>query len=98
MTITALLYLDLRAESVQDAPRVLRETLQATRAFPGCLGVEVLDDLEDPTQVVVLERWESEASDAAYRAWRATPDGASELGTLLAGPPRLQRLSTAADV
>ena len=92
--ITALLDLTLRPESVDDAPGVLSETLVATRAFPGCLSVEVLTDAADPTHVVVLERWDSLASDAAYRAWRATPDGASPLGTGLAAPPRLQRFTT----
>lgn len=97
MTITALLDLTLLPASVIDAPSVLRDTLQATRAFPGCLGAEVLVDSDDATHIVLLERWDSLASDAAYRAWRATPDGASKLGTLLASPPRLSKFTTAAD-
>ncbi|MCW2778174.1 MAG: hypothetical protein JWN17_1899 [Frankiales bacterium] len=91
MTITALLELTLTAAAVADAPRVLTETLTATRAFEGNEGVEVLHDVADPTHVVVVERWASLAHDDAYRAWRATPEGASELGTLLAEPPRLTR-------
>jgi len=70
-------------------PRVLHETLQATRAFPGCLGVEVLRGADDASRIMVAERWESADSDAAYRAWRATPAGASHLGSLLAGAPSL---------
>jgi quinol monooxygenase YgiN len=96
MTITALLDLTLLPTAVDDAPSVLRDTLQATRAFPGCVSVEVLTDAEDATHVVVLERWDSAESDAAYRAWRATPDGTSQLGTLLASPPRLAKFTTAA--
>ena len=95
MTITALLELTLKPESVADAPAVLAETLQATGAFAGNLGVEVLNDVTDPTHVVVMERWESLAHDDAYRAWRATPEGASQLGSLLAAAPRLTRWSAA---
>lgn len=48
VTVTAVLDLTLSPESLAEAPRVLRETLQATRAFPGCAGVEVLRDTDDP--------------------------------------------------
>ncbi len=98
MTVHALLELTLRPEAVADAPGVLHEVLAATRAFAGNEGVEVLDDVDDPTHVLVLERWESLAHDDAYRAWRATPDGASQLGGLLAAPPHLTRWTTAEGV
>lgn len=92
MPITSLLELQLRPEAVAEAPGVLAETLVATRAFPGCRGVEVTVDVADATHVVVVEAWESLEADDAYRAWRATPDGASELRRLLAAPPQLTRL------
>ena len=56
MTITALLELTVKADSVADAPSVLAKTLEATRAFAGNQGVEVLYDVEDPAHVVVIER------------------------------------------
>lgn len=95
MAITSLLDLRLRPEAVPDAPDVLTATLVATRAFPGCLGIEVMVDTADETHIVVVETWESLEADDAYRAWRATPAGASNLGTLLAGAPQLTRLRPA---
>lgn len=96
MAITALLELTLKADSVADAPRILATTLEATRAFAGNEGVEVLYDVTDPAHVVVVERWASLEHDDAYRAWRATPDGASDLATLLAERPRLTRFDSSA--
>lgn len=98
MTLTALLDLTLSQESLADAPRVLHETLRATRAFPGCLGVEVLRRTDDPTRILIVERWESVETDAAYRAWRATPEGASQLRSLLAGNPRLTTFTAESDI
>jgi len=89
MTLIALLDLTLRPEAFADAPRVLHETLQATRAVPGCLGVEVLRGVDDASRIMVVERWESPDSDAAYRAWRETPAGTSQLGSRRAGAPSL---------
>ena len=98
MTLTAMLDLTLTPQSLPDAPEVLRQTLQDTRAFPGCLGVEVLRSTQDPTRILVVERWESPEADAAYRAWRATPEGASRLKTLLAGAPSLTTFTTESDI
>lgn len=82
-----MLDLTLRPEALADAPLVLHETLAATRAFPGCLGVEGFHGTDDAARVMGLERWESVDSGAAYRAWRATPAGGYPLGGLLLGAP-----------
>lgn len=93
MPVTSLLDLTLRPDAVAAAPDVLRTTLAATRDFPGCRRVDVMVDDADETHVVVVEQWESMERDDAYRAWRATPAGASDLGSVLASPPRLIRLT-----
>ena len=98
MPVTAILDLQLRADALDRANDVMRETLTATRAFPGCLSVTVLVDSADPTHVAVYEQWESPEADAAYRRWRATEDGASGLGTVLAAAPTLTLFTIAEDV
>ena len=77
---------------------LFRSTLVATRAFPGCLYVSVLVDSADPAHVVLFETWESPEADNAYRQWRATPEGASELGSLLATAPSLTQFAVAEGV
>ncbi|MEW1808946.1 antibiotic biosynthesis monooxygenase family protein [Pseudarthrobacter sp. NPDC080039] len=94
MPITAHLNLNIKAEALPTAPSVLREILADTRAFDGCLGVDVLVDSNNPAHVLVVERWDSLDHDAAYRAWRATDEGASGLGELLAAPPVLTHFET----
>ena len=49
----------------------------------------MLVDSADPAHVVAYETWESVEADRAYRAWRATPEGASDLGSILAAAPKL---------
>jgi quinol monooxygenase YgiN len=91
MAVTALLDLHLRADRVADAPAVLAVILKDTRAFEGSLGLEVLVDVADPAHLTVVEHWASIERDDAYRAWRDTPEGATNLGELLAAPPTLTR-------
>jgi heme oxygenase (mycobilin-producing) len=98
VAITAILDLQLKADALESAPKVIHATLEATRAFPGCLGVTVLVDAADPAHVVVYETWESMEHDQAYRAWRLTPEGASDLGSIVAAAPKLTHLTVAEGV
>ena len=98
MAITAILELQLKADSLETADEVIRATLTDTRAFPGCLGVTVLVDSGDPAHVVLYETWESIEHDRAYRAWRATPEGASDLGSIMAAAPKLTLFAVAEGV
>ncbi|MFC8047475.1 putative quinol monooxygenase [Nocardia sp. NPDC057353] len=94
-TLTALLELQFAPNSLDDARTVLGRVLAETQAFDGCLGIEVLVDAADPARWVVLERWQSEQHDQAYREFRAGPGQIRDLGPLLAGPPKLTKFSTA---
>ena len=98
VAITAILDLQLKADSLEDANEALHATLTDTRAFPGCLGVTVLVDSDDPAHVVVFETWESVEHDRAYRAWRASAEGASQLGPLLVAAPKLTLFTVAEGV
>jgi quinol monooxygenase YgiN len=71
VSILAILELTLAAETAAAALPVLDDVLVATREFAGNEGVEVLVRSDDPTRVLVLERWASREADTAYRAWRA---------------------------
>ena|ERR1700761_8721131 len=98
MAITAFLELRVKPDALdQGLHAELRSILNGTRAFDGCLGVEVLVDSADPTHLVAVERWESEAHDAAYRAWRAG-DGKTNLGSFVASPPVLTKFVTADEI
>lgn len=93
--VYAILDLRLKPDSLEAAMGVLHQTLAATRAFAGCIGLDVLIDSKDPAHVVVYETWESAEHDKAYREWRATPAGASSLGSVLAAPPSLSTFTLA---
>ncbi|KQO63742.1 putative quinol monooxygenase [Curtobacterium sp. Leaf261] len=88
MTTTVFLEIQLRADATtEEAESAIRETLAQTGAFPGNESLEVLVDDADPTRMVVRETWATTADHDAYVAWRATPEGAAVLGTVLAAPP-----------
>jgi heme oxygenase (mycobilin-producing) len=91
MAITSVLDIQLRPDAPADAETRISSILSDTRARPGILSADVVRDLDDPLHLVVLEVWESLEADQAYRAWRATPEGANELGELTGGQLALTR-------
>ena len=82
MAITSVLDLRIHDDAPADAEARVTAVLSATRARPGLLSADVVRDLQDPRHLLVLEVWESLEADDAYRAWRATPEGANELREL----------------
>ncbi|MFB2580985.1 putative quinol monooxygenase [Herbiconiux sp. P15] len=91
MTVLSILDLRVALDALEQAPALIHETLAGTRARPGCLGVDVTVDVDDPTHFLFVEKWESLEHDDAYRAWRLTPEGAAVLNPIVAGPPTLTR-------
>lgn len=93
MSTTVHLEIQVDESRLADVADVLAETLQATRAFAGNEGLEVLVDDADPARMVVVEQWASTADHDAYVAWRATPEGrAPRRGAgRAARHPRVQR-------
>ncbi|MGO4689642.1 putative quinol monooxygenase [Glaciibacter sp. 2TAF33] len=89
MTITSIVRLTFKPEALAEAEQAVRTSLELARSFEGNLGIEVLVDREDSTRWLLVERWASEDSDAAYRAYRAEKGVKSALGPLLAGPPEV---------
>jgi heme oxygenase (mycobilin-producing) len=98
MTVISILDIKIKTGALADAAAVLSTTLAATRARPGCKGVDVTVDVDDPEHYVIVETWATLGDDDAYRAWRGTPEGASPLGSVLAGPPTLTRAELREDI
>ncbi len=89
MALNAFLELEFKPDVLGEARALMDRVLKETRAFDGCLGLEVLADRSNEARWVVVEKWESEQHDAAYREFRAGPGAITDLGPLLAGAPKL---------
>ncbi|MET0886068.1 MAG: antibiotic biosynthesis monooxygenase [Mycetocola sp.] len=70
MTIVSVVNARYKRATLDEGLRVLHAVIEQTRARPGCISAEVAVDVNDPTQVHIVERWESVEADTAYREWR----------------------------
>ncbi len=89
MKVISILECKFKADCIDAGTRWLTRALMATRAFDGCLGVEVIQDSDDPSRLIAVERWASLEHDRAYRAWRAGEGRIKEGEELFEGPRKL---------
>ena len=94
MSVTVILELHFKPESVSAARDVMGRALQDTRAFDGNLQTDVLVDEENDAHWLIYEIWDSVEHDEAYRSFRAGDGRITDLPPLLAEPPVKRRYIT----
>ena len=94
MTTTVLLTLKLKPDSAEPVSRIFAENLADTRAFEGCEAIEVVLNQDDPTDMVLIERWQTRGHYEKYLAWRTESGFLDILGPLVAGPPDIRYFDT----
>lgn len=70
MSITFLLEWHIKPEAVDEVKQRIKELIESTRAFDGCEGVQVLQDADDPTTILMYQHWASREHQARYREYR----------------------------
>jgi quinol monooxygenase YgiN len=98
MATTTILDMHFKPDAIEEAQELLKRVLDETRAFDGCLRVNVVQDKDDPTHLIAVEEWESLEKDGAYRVWRAGEGAIAELPGLLAAAPSLSICEHRSDI
>ena len=66
----------------------LADSLADTRAFKGCISVEVFTDADNPDTIVLLEKWENKEDQAAYFARRIETGMMDAIAPIMASDPK----------
>jgi quinol monooxygenase YgiN len=85
VSILVLLEIEAKAGSEDAVIDLLRQNLGDTRARAGCESVTVHQDQDQPTSILLVERWATRADDDAYRAWRAGEGAITEMAPHVTG-------------
>jgi quinol monooxygenase YgiN len=98
MAVKVILDFSFKADRVDDALALLKDTLKDTRAFEGNLRTDVWQDANDPAHIILYEEWEAMENDTAYREWRAGDGAVTGMAELVAGPPSVVYINERTDV
>ena len=90
MSVTVLLELNVKPEHVEGIKQTFKAILPDTRAYDGCLGVEVTQNQDDANNIILVERWETRQHYEKYLAWRQETGVLDELGKVVASAPSIR--------
>jgi quinol monooxygenase YgiN len=90
MSVIVLFDVQVKPEAVDELKATLKAILPETRAYDGCQGFDVFGNLEDGSNLVFHERWDSREHHGKYLAWRTETGVMAKLGAALAAPPRIR--------
>lgn len=66
MTIRVVAHLTAREDRIAAAQEALIGLISPTREEPGCIGYELLENLEDPRELTFVEEWQGESALEAH--------------------------------
>ncbi len=87
--ISVLVGCSVKTENLDEALCVYRELIAATREEPGCLSYELLQLRDDPSQLMLTERWLSQEHLDAHTRTDHFIEAMQKLETLETAAPAL---------
>ncbi|MCB1668331.1 MAG: putative quinol monooxygenase [Porticoccaceae bacterium] len=92
--MSANIILEIKASTgkIEEVKDFFREILPATRLYEGYISLDVLQNLDDPTELVISECWESREAYQQYFNWRAETGVFEKLASMIEGVPKVRFL------
>jgi quinol monooxygenase YgiN len=87
-----------KPEATDEGIQALGDILPDTRAFDGCLRVDVVQDQAEKGHVILIEEWEAPEKHHAYMAWRKESGTSAGMRDALASPPAISYLDQRTDI
>jgi quinol monooxygenase YgiN len=90
MSVMVLVEMQVKPEVVNEVKGLLKQMLPDTRAYAGCQGIDIYDNVDDTGDLVFYERWDTRDHYQRYLAWRTETGAFDKLGAKLSGPPKIR--------
>ncbi len=90
MACTVMLEINLKSDMVDTGKQTFKSILPDTRAYDGCIAVEVTENQEQAGNLVLVETWETRAKYEKYLGWRAETGALEQLGAMCEGAPSIR--------
>jgi quinol monooxygenase YgiN len=87
MTAYIVLEIETKEECLGDMKKMLTTNLPQALAFDGCISVDLVENDEDPCNLVFFEKWKSRAHYEKYFEWRSNTGVLEAFSAMLKKPP-----------
>ena len=93
MTCQVILEFKAKEDAVESIRSYLREILPDTRSYDGCVGLNITQNLDDPTSFAVVEQWDTRKHYENYLQWRTDTGVLDKLAEMIDGEPSIRFFS-----
>ena len=90
MSVIVIVNISAKNESLEELKKYFKEILPDTRSFEGCQGVQLYENKESPTKLIIHAKWTSEEAQKKYIAWRMETGELDKLSPMLSEPLSMQ--------
>jgi quinol monooxygenase YgiN len=98
MTVTVVLDMKLKTDSLDATLEGLRQGLPETRNFEGCQSLHVYQDEDDPSHLIIVEEWDRREDQQRYWAWQEERGAVEGMAEMLQRPPEITVAARRADI
>lgn len=89
MTVKVIFELKLQDGKTSELVQMVREALPATRQYDGCKHVDLCLGLDDTTQVILTQEWESKEKHLAYIQFRTEDGSLDKIRAIVTEEPKM---------
>ncbi len=93
MSVRMILEISIKPEAGADMEQGLRAALSETRAFDGCISVDVMRRVDNPNAWVLVEEWDTQGDHERYMQWRTETGMLAKWEAMMASPPTMTYLN-----
>ena len=74
----------------QSGLHIFKSILPDTRAYDGCISIDVYQNMDAPETIVLVEKWESRAHQEKYMGWRSETGVVDKIVSQIDGAPSIR--------
>ena len=86
--VTTTFEMELKPDFIDSMIAGFAQSLEETRAFPGCRRVHAYQSHHAPNRLILLEEWDSKKAYEKYLAWRKEGGMLDAMAQAFEGPSR----------
>ena len=90
MSVKVFLEIQSKPECIEKLKSTLVQILPDTRGYEGCIDVKVVNNQDDPLNLILIETWKSRQHYEKYLGWRVDTGAIKALGVLLSQPASIR--------
>ncbi len=90
MTVQVILELNVKPEEIENCRKWFSTNLPDTRGKKGCVSLVMVQNQDDPSNLMVLEQWDTKEDYENYLGWRGERGDMEVLGGMVASEPSIR--------